>query len=292
MKGSHLEYLEKCPVCRAPDFSPYLRSNDHQIVKCRSCQILFVNPRPSESYIKGLFSEEYIDNDKRVEEDFTSWRQASLKREARRLQQILPSGGRLLDIGTASGAFLGEFKDAPHWRVEGLEPSRFAAKRATARYGVPVHPGFLHDQQFPAESFDVVTSLDALCFHPNPRRDMEEIARILKPSGLLAIEIPGLRFRMLKNTGPVCRLLYGEEARLNAGVHLFYYSRRTLGFLVGQFGFRQIAAFPEQSPLYGPWYLKMANHLFYLITGGLYRLTRGGVNLAPKEFIVYRKESA
>ena len=292
MDSNQMELLAECPICNGTDLSPFLKSNNHQIVRCTLCEILFVNPRPSESYIRSLFSKDYIDNDKRVEEDFTSWRQASLKREARRLQQLLPQGGRLLDIGTASGAFLGAFKDAPHWQVEGLEPSRFAAQKAAAKYGVPVHPGFLHDQQFESSSFDVITSLDAFCFHPNPRKDMIEITRILKPSGLLAIEIPGLRFRMLKNTGPLCKLLYGQQARLNAGVHLFYYSRKTLGTLVQQFGFKEVAAFPEQSPLYGPWYLRLANHLYFWLTGGFYLLSKGHFNLAPKEFIVYRKESS
>jgi len=285
-----MEILKECPICQGTDFRPFLESNGHQIVRCTLCGILFVNPRPSESYIKGLFSEDYIDNDKRVEEDFTSWRQASLKREARRLQKLLPKGGRLLDIGTASGAFLGAFRDAPNWQVEGLEPSKFAAQKAEAKYGVPVHSGFLHDQQFKSASFDVVTSLDALCFHPNPQKDMAEISRILKPYGLLAIEIPGLRFRMLKNTGPLCKLLYGQKARLNAGVHLFYYNRKTLRTLVQQFGFKEVAAFPEQSPLYGPWYLKLANCLYFWFTGGFYLLSKGYLNIVPKEFIVYRKE--
>jgi hypothetical protein len=106
------------------------------------------------------------------------------------------------------------------------------------------------------------------------------------------MEIPGLRFRLLKNTGILCRLLYGVPARLNAGVHLFYYSRQTLGRLLGKFGFVEIAHMPEQSPVYGPWYVRLGNALFYGVTAVLYRATGGAMNLAPKEFLIYQKAGA
>jgi len=283
--------LDYCPVCGGQDIFFLIQSNEKQVIRCSGCSVLFVNPRPSEDSIKKLFVEEYIGTDERVTEDFTSWRQSSLARESNILKKLLPSGGHLLDVGTASGAFLGEFSGCEKWKVEGVEPSRFAAKSASDRYGVPVHPGFLRDQKFKDQSFDVVTSLDTIYFHPNPKADLMEISRILKPGGLLAIEIPGLNFRLLKNTGLLCRLIYGVPARLNAGVHLFYYSRETLGYLVAQFGFKEVACYPEQSPLYGKWYARLGNWLYFFLSSALYRISAGRLNIVPKEFIVYRKEN-
>ncbi len=284
-----LEKLSACPVCACVDMEPFVESNGSRIVRCKACRVLLVNPRPSEQAIKQLFVEEYIGSEERVAEDFTSWRQASLHREADRIKRMLPQGGRLLDLGTASGAFLGEFVAEKGWAVEGLEPSRYAAKAAAERYGVTVHCGFLRDQNLPENTYDVVASLDAFMFHPNPRADLQEIAKILRTDGLLAIEIPGLRFRLMKNTGWICRLIYGVPARLNAGVHLFYYSRETLGALVKQFGFEEVAAFPEQSPVYGPWYARLGNRLYFGLSAMIYNLSGGRLNLAPKEFIVFRR---
>lgn len=283
------EILKACPSCGADKPTFYIESNQHQIMKCDTCELLFVSPRPSEDAIKKMFVEEYIGTDKRMEEDFTTWRQASLSREAGRLKRLLPNGGELLDLGTASGAFLGEFSSEAKWQVEGVEPSRYAAKAASERYKVPVHAGFLRDLNLKTAFFDVIVSLDALCFHPDPRADLQEVVRILKHGGVLAIEIPGLRFRLLKNSGLLCRLIYGVPARLNAGVHLFYYSRKTLGKLVSQFGFEEIAAYPEQSPVYGVWYARMGNWLYYWVTAAMYKLTGGRLSIVPKEFLVYRK---
>ena len=285
-----IEYLEECPCCQQKGFNHFIKSNGWQIVRCKNCKLLFVNPRPSEASIKKLFVDEYIETDERVNEDFTSWRQGCLTRESARLKSFYPQGGRLLDIGTASGAFLGKFSDCNNWQAEGLEPSRFAAKLAADRYKTVVYHGFLCEQGFPDESYDIVTSLDTFYFHSNPRTDLAEVYRILKPKGLLAIEIPGLRFRLLKNTGFLSRIIYKVPARLNAGVHLFYYSRQTLNQMVEQFGFKEVAVYPEQSPVYGSWYTRIGNWFYFQVTALLYKISFGYFNIVPKEFIIYRKE--
>jgi SAM-dependent methyltransferase len=250
-----------------------------------------VNPRPSEDTIRRHFVEEYIDSKNRVEEHFVAYRERSLEREARIIRNAFPSGARLLDLGTASGAFLGYFTSQPEWQVEGIEPSRFAARAARERYGVPVHEGFLADHGFENAQFDVITSLDAFFFHPTPDKDLREIKRILKPNGIFAVEIPGLNFRLLKNTGVISKIVYGESARLNAGVHLFFYYRYTLGRLLAKHGFSELAAHPEQSPIYGNPLLRIFNNIYYHTTSAIYRSTKGRLNLAPKEFILYRKEN-
>ena len=72
--------------------------------------------------------------------------------------------------------------------------------------------------------------------------------RLLKDDGLLVFEIPGMAWRMMKDAGPVCRMIYGTRLHLKAGINLFYYSRRTLSRLLARHGFRPVAAFPEAMP--------------------------------------------
>lgn len=278
-----------CPICGIDDQSPYATCDGYQIVRCDNCSLLFVNPRRRPEAVADYFREEYIADEEYAEVQMISYREDSLKREAARIRRHLPQGGRLLDLGAASGAFMREFTGHANWQVEGVEPSKFAVEYARNRLGLTIHQGYLGEQKFPGESFDVVTSLDAFMLHPQPREDMAELGRIVKLGGLLAIEIPGLTFRLIKNSGPLCRVMYGVPVKLNPGDHLYFYSRKTLGMLAAQFGFELVAAYPEQAPVYGSRAGRLAKWAYYQATAGLYHATLGLAHFAPKEFIVFRK---
>lgn len=288
-KDNDLERVAACPGCGDSATATCLTSNGYSIQRCRSCNLMFVNPRPSEDSIRKLFEDEYICDEQRVQSDFTSFRSSSLRREAEIVKRLFPHGGTLLDVGTASGAFLGEFAGAPEWRVEGLEPSKFAASAASRKYSVPVYTGFLDTVTLAKDRYDVVTTLDAFYFHSNPNRDLEIIRGLLKKDGALVVEIPGRKFRLLKNSGYLCRLLYGVDARLNAGVHLFYYDRQSLKRLMNRHGFIEVAAYPEQSPVYGSVLRRLVNTGYFSLTSALYWVTKGVINYAPKEVMIYNK---
>lgn len=279
-----------CPICEISDSSPFTHSNGYQVVKCQQCGMLYVNPRIDRSKLSNYFEEDYIKDHARAEVDFTTIREESLKREAEIVKKLLPHGGRLLDVGCASGAFLGYFAGDPDWNVQGVEPSRFAAEFAEKKYCVKVHSGFLCGGGYPAGDFDIVVSLDTFYYHPDPNKDASEIARILKPGGYFAVEIPGLRFRLLKNTGLVCRLMYGEPARLNAGEHIYFYSKNTMTALLKKHGFSPVESYPEQSPLTGGAASKILNKFYFNVTGSLYKMTGGRSSFVPKEFLIFKKD--
>jgi colanic acid biosynthesis glycosyl transferase WcaI len=279
-----------CPICGPVSSSLFQMENGFRIVRCDGCGLLYVNPRLSREELAEHFREEYIADDERAETNFTSFREASLRRECLRLRELLPRGGRLVDVGAASGAFLTCFDGYEEWNVEGIEPSRYAAQYAREKFGLTVHQGFLRDRRYHAASFDVVTCLDTFSYIPDPNGELAEIRRILKPGGFLAVEIPGLRFRLLKNTGIAARILYGAPSRLDPDLHLYYYSGETLSRLVGKHGFSLTASSPEQSPLYGSWAFRLLTESWYRLSAGTYVLTNGRVNVVPKEFLVYRKD--
>lgn len=111
----------------------------------------------------------------------------------------------------------------------------------------------------------------------------------MKPDGFLVVEIPNLSFRLIKNTGLLAKIIYRKNSRLNAGVHLFYYSRKTLGTLMKRHGLTLISFHPEQSPTYGNFLLRFLNKSYYLTTRMVYQLSGCKINLAPKEVLLYKK---
>lgn len=283
--------LEKvnCPGCDASKATDFISSNGYQIVKCVNCELLYVSMRMKACELSRYFSDFYITDNARAQRDFVSIREVSLRRESRIIKSLYPGGARILDVGSATGAFLNHFSGDASWRAEGVEPSRLAAEYARTKFGLNIHNGFLKEAELETGSFDVITSLDSFPLHPNPDEDVAEIFRLLKPGGRFAIEIPGLKFRLMKNTGPVCRVLYGKPVSLNAGIHLCYYSRKTLSLLMAKHGFTLESCHPEQSPLLKSPFLRFLNHAYFYATATLYKLSSGKIDLVSKEFLIYLK---
>ena len=288
-ESDSFDYNVECPSCGPAERNVFGICNGLPIVTCGSCGLMYVGIRPDASDTEEFFRDEYIDNDDRAGEGFVNYRAASLRNESAIIRSALPEGGQLLDVGAATGVFLDQFTNDPQWDVTGVEPSKGAVNYARREFGIELDEGFLHEQKYANEQFDAVTSLDTFAFHPDPNADLQEINRVLRHGGLFAIEIAGLNFRLLKNSGPVCRLIYGRDVCLNAGIHLYYYNRHTLTQLLARHGFELVSVHPERMPVYGNPLMKTLKAAYFHATGLAYKLTGGWLNLVPKEFLIYRK---
>jgi SAM-dependent methyltransferase len=291
-EGGELETLHSCPACLGTRFSHFAVSDGFAIVRCAGCSLIFSNPRTQPARTRRFFEEDYLQDQSVIDNNMTKHRLAPLQRMARLVREFRPKGGRLLDIGAASGLFVSYFANDAKWSPEGIEPSHNAARQASAKYGVPVHCGFVDTVGLDENAYDAVTILDTFFLDPEPNTTMQVINRILKPDGLVFFEIPGLNFRLLKNTGPVARILYGKSAQLNPAMQMFYYEEKTLSALLARHGFALAAKFPEQSPVYGGWFRRALNQAYFRTTAALYRLTRSRIHYAAKEVLVYKKADA
>jgi ubiquinone/menaquinone biosynthesis C-methylase UbiE len=97
-------------------------------------------------------------------------------------------GGEVLEIGCGSGANFAYYRRAA--RVWAIEPDagRFAAaqKAAAAAYvPVEVRQAPAETLPFPDKAFDHVVSSLVFCSVADPRAALEEIARVLRPQGVL-----------------------------------------------------------------------------------------------------------
>jgi SAM-dependent methyltransferase len=105
---------------------------------------------------------------------------------------------RLLDIGCGAGSLLQAARRAG-WQAEGLEVSRTAAEHVRAE-GFEVFCGELREARYTAGRFDVVTASEVLEHLEDPQDLLAEVARILRPGGLLWATTPhgrGLSARVL-----------------------------------------------------------------------------------------------
>jgi len=228
-----LEY-RNCPNCGENDFEVLFDSNikrgDLQggidtvymlpggkygrHVKCRKCQLVYVNPIEKASRINDNYSEmENID--------------ASIIRRSRllatksqvKLIKRYKSNTTLLDIGCGEGFFLFNASKAGYV-TKGVELSRDAARYARKEFGMDVEAKPLEELQLVENHFDVVTLWVVLEHVPYPLPLLKEVHRMLKPGGLLAVSTP--------NVGSMLAKILGKRWWEIRRVHINQFTTKTL----------------------------------------------------------------
>lgn len=104
------------------------------------------------------------------------------------ITKLQPQKGMLLDIGAGTGDFLLEAKNQ-NWNCTGIEPSEKAKNIAISK-GV----SFAADlASLENHSFDVITMWHVLEHVPDLEKQIQELKRLLKPSGTIVIAVPNYK---------------------------------------------------------------------------------------------------
>jgi SAM-dependent methyltransferase len=140
---------------------------------------------------------------------------------------------RLLDYGCGWGFVLTVARERG-WEPYGLEPLPGRAVYARARSGGTVVCDILRDDTFPPCFFDAVTAFQVFEHLPDPARELARLHRLLKPGGLILIEVPTIDTWSVRLLGPRHRHFVPD--------HLTFFSARTLAVLLETRGFRTLNA--------------------------------------------------
>ena len=120
-----------------------------------------------------------------------------------------------------------------NWELYGVEPNENAAKIAQEQYNLNVKVSLLEEAEYPDRFFDVVTLWDVLEHLHDPKAQLREIYRILKPDGFIIFRVP--------NANSLDAKLFKQYwAGLDAPRHLYVFTFDTLNKLLTSTGFRII----------------------------------------------------
>lgn len=247
-----LESILKCPVCACPEAQPFdmvvdtlipeinrylpaaeqsLRSVPNTRVKCTNCDLVYLSPRLDADSLRELYRLWYgyayrsIFSDLRHQKDRDrEFRAYHLKY----LQRHAPQGGRLLDVGSGSGMFLGIAKEHG-WDGTGIELDQDTAEWASAQYGVNVRFGTLQSALKVNERFDAVTMFDYLEHTDRPGLDLATAVEHMETGGILVIRVPnqaGWQSRFMK-----------QKWLAVISNHLTYFTQDSLARALEQKGF-------------------------------------------------------
>ena len=115
------------------------------------------------------------------------------------LRRVVPQAdGCLLDAGCGTGATMRHFRAAfPRLHCVGMDADEGACKVALDKSGCPVCAASVNQAPFRESSFDAIVSADVLC-HSGVDVDaaLGSFHRILKPGGVLVLNLPAYRWMM------------------------------------------------------------------------------------------------
>ena len=123
-----------------------------------------------------------------------------------------PNGGKILDVGCSVGKFLDCLPNTV-WEKTGLDPSSCAIDQARMTTVASWLVSTMEDVDLPENYYDVVTILDAIYYSSAPRVLLEKAVRVLKPGGLLVVEMPNKAYVLRRRVGWVRTLVDSPESR-------------------------------------------------------------------------------
>lgn len=180
-----------CNVCRGDNFDPIVSSSGirqhcskvYTIVKCRTCGLCYLNPRPTRDSIVRYYQEDDTEKIRR--------KPSLAERFYVRFFRRVPLGraGSLLDIGCGCGRYIYILKEKG-WDVKGIDIAYTDYGRDVL--GLNIHEGTLFDAKLPSESFDAVTLWWTLEHMYEPIEILKEAERILKKGGVLLVGVPNI----------------------------------------------------------------------------------------------------
>ena len=231
------------------------------LVRCRRCGLEYVTPRLRGDVIVDAYSR----GEDPVYVSQLPARERTFTRALQRIERLTGGPGRLLDIGTAAGAFMAAAR-ARGWSVEGCEPNRWLAGWGTRHYGMRIRPGGLFDQEFTPRSFDLITLWDVIEHTPDPARVIDRAAQLLRRDGLLVINYP--------DRGTWLARLLGRRWPFLSSVHLYYFTRPTMNRMLARHDLSVIDVRPHIQYLELDYLLTRAAAVSARLARGLKWLTR------------------
>lgn len=200
-----------CCICEADDAAPLAVGEDFEYrtsedtflaMRCHSCGLVYLNPRPSLDELSRIYPENYHAFEFN-EERFGLVYKVRRRLEARRVLswcRELNDDARIIDVGCGDGFHLRLLRDfgKPNWKLEGIDSDERAVVAAT-RDGLTVHQGTVEQLELAQASYDLALLIQTIEHVADPPAVLRAVRSLLKPGGTLVIvtdntDSPDFRF--------------------------------------------------------------------------------------------------
>lgn len=251
-----LEHV-RCDLCGADDPEPFLELRDlmfrttcgvFTLVRCRSCGLLYLNPRPPNDALGQFYRGDYAPFARSGVA--ARAKRSMIKRDVNALWPVLGPPARVIDVGCATGELLGAIKERGNSNLAGIEPNPHAASIARERHALEVVTGTLEGARLASESVDTALLAHTIEHLPSPAQTLAELSRILRPGGTFVLWLPNANSFAAK---VLRRYWIGYDAPR----HLFDFSPQTLTRLLDKHRFEVCSVRHERVGLEWSWGLRL-----------------------------------
>jgi len=233
-----------CPVCLAQEgrilfhqvFSAFSEGGlltGYDLVVCDQCGAAFADGIPP----REIF-DTYYGRMSKYEQSQRSGELSPIDKErfaqvADMLAPHLRPDSRIVDVGCATGGLLAELKRRSFHNLLGLDPSPACAAVAKRLYGIEVQTTTIHELTALEKPFDVAVFIGVFEHLPELDESITSLSKILKPGGLLYVEVPDASSYQNWFSAPY-QFLSIE--------HVNFFSPTSLSNLLGRRGFQCVFA--------------------------------------------------
>src|SRR5215471_8613830 len=207
-----------------------LRNSDKSfsVARCDGCGVLRTLPVMSDIELSSYYPNDYWGDRKPLTPE---WIQSSQREKTRFLRTCGLTRGKILDVGCGSGLFLRAL-DGQAWERFGVETGAEASRLAAGGLG-PDHifNCLLGEAPLGTADFDVVTLWSALEHMNNPRSNLFEARRLVRPGGTIIVQVPNA-------SSYQARMFKGKWFALDAPRHRYHFNPVVLKGLLADAGFQ------------------------------------------------------
>lgn len=166
------------------DLTDFAHGRPANILDCAVCGLL-VRAEKESNHLERYANDQY---DPAVMDRLLPRYLEAFRGKEQPYRSLLPSGAKILEIGSHFGAFL-KVACEWGWKATGLDVGRDTARFARSK-GLVALRSVLKDCSFPAAHFDSVFVWNCFEQITDPHATLGEIKRVLKPGGLLVLRTP------------------------------------------------------------------------------------------------------
>jgi SAM-dependent methyltransferase len=219
MDAQAKEFLDltsvRCCVCETDNAEPVGRGKDFEYrtspdtfvaMRCRSCGLIYLNPRPSVSEFQRIYPPTYHAFDFSEKEFGLAYKVRSRLETKRLLSWCrgLPDDARILDVGCGDGFHLRLLRDfgSRRWTLNGIDIDRRAVEMAE-RAGLQVQLGSVGEVDLPSEAYDLALMISTIEHVEKPVEALNNVRKLLRPGGRLVIvtdNTDSLDFKFFKDS--------------------------------------------------------------------------------------------